>query len=618
MKLAPDFFKNKTQISSINKDQKTPMPKYKKEDDSQNEFYLEDQNNDINIYENSQNKKEDEIKKISTKNGLETDQENNEEDQACNEKYRFFNKFSLKDYQIELLDWIEKKSLGKHGSPRGGIISIPMGTGKTFTTLCKIMMDYEKTKRPSLIICPKSIVSVWSEEIEKFFPEDEGKHLLVCENKTNLLKKFDIKLLNNVKIVITTYSFLLNMGKKREVIDKVISKQNDRITSIDLRRIPKKEPNYKDLYGDELLFEYIWENTVLDESHKVCNLKSKSFLTLMYLISKKKWCLTGNIIMNEKNDIKSQLMFLGMKIFQLDQISDFSEFLFYREDINKLLELPDKNIMEETLDFAEDEQLFYNYYKSSYRKAYEKNYEVFDEITCMLVTILRFRQLCIHPILINSTKRKGIKSQGTIDFNKISDDIEISMPQNIKNWLFNELNINTTSTKIKRCVEIIKKVPNDEKIIIFSYFKETFIQIEHYMKLIKVNANFLKLTNDKSLTERSRIIDQYRYDPSIKILFVTFSLGSHGLNLFCANNIIMMDIWWNFATTDQAIARCYRNGQKRNVNIWILLINDSIDLFMKQLCEYKKDILFSITQNRPVEKDKKQMRMLFEKILYAE
>jgi len=409
------------------------------------------------------------------------------------------------------------------------------------------------------------------------------------------------------------------MAKRNEYINDVITKKDERILSIDCRRIPKEEPNYSQMKGEKLLFEFVYENIVCDESHKFSNIRSSTFLSLMYLIAKKKWCLTGNIIMNKKEDIKSQLMFLGMKIFQVEEVTDYMHYIFYRENINTLLKLPDKNIWEETLSFSSEEQAFYNYYRTSYKKAYEKNYEAFEQISCMLVVIMRFRQLCIHPMMLNNNKKDvDFKAQGTIDFQKIQDEIEISIPVEVKNWLFNSLNKTTSSTKIKRAVDIIKKIPNDEKVIVFSFFKETFNQMEHYMKLNGLNINYVKMTTDKKQSERDNIIERFRNDPSVKIMFLTFSLGSCGLNLFCANNVIMMDLWWNFAVFDQSIARVYRNGQVRPVNVWVLMIQDSIDIFMKELIELKRDILMSITLNKPLEKDKKQTRLLFEKLLYGD
>ncbi len=606
-----DLFNNS--LTNIQKEEKNDNKDY-----NNNIFTKQTQKEKAHSITNRKSRKREE----NVSNDSISENELREFTEEIDSEYKFLKKkFSIKDYQKELLDWIEVKSLGKYGSPKGGIISLPMGSGKTFSTLCKIMLDYDKTKRPSLVVVPKTLLSVWSEEIKKFFPKNQGRYVLIYENKPKVLSKFTIEILKTVKVVITTYPFVLNIAKKNKYIDKVITKQEERIVSIDCRRLPRKEPDYSKLIGDKLLFEFIYENIVCDESHKFSNIRSTTFLSLMYLIAKKKWCLTGNIIMNKKEDIKSQLMFLGMKIYQIEEVTNYMQYIFYRPNINTLIQLPDKNIWEESLSFSAEEQAFYNYYRISYKKAYEKNYEAFEEISCMLVVIMRFRQLCIHPLLLNNNKKdnnKKLKMQGTIDFQKIQDEIEISIPREVKDWLFNSLNKTTSSTKIRRAVDIVKTIPNDEKVLIFSFFKETFVQIIHYMKLNGMNIQYVQLNSETKQEEREAIITQFRNDPSIKILFLTFSIGSYGLNLFCANNVIMMDLWWNFAVYDQSIARVYRNGQARPVSVWVLMIQDSIDIFMKELIELKRDILNSITQNRPVEKDKKQTRLLFEKVLYGE
>lgn len=565
-----------------------------------------DINNMKNMNKNKQAKKEKELSEEELLQKKEIDP-----------NYRMFNKYTIKDYQQELLDWMEKHSLGKYGGPRGGIISIPMGTGKTFSSLCKIMCDYNKFKRPSLVVVPKAILSVWIEELKKFFPASVGRYVLVCENKPTVLNNFEIDILKSVKIVLTTYPFVISMAKKHKIIDEVINKEKDRIVSIESRRIPKKEKNYTNMTGGKLMFNFVFENIFCDESSKFTNIRSLTFLSMMGLLSKKKWCLTGNIIMNKMEDVKSQLMFLGMKVFQIEEAQDLMKFIFYKKEIEKLIALPQKNILHVNLLFSQPEKYFYEYYRSSYKKAYEKNHEIFEEISCMLVVIMRFRQIAIHPLLVNNDKEKKQQNQGLINFEKIQSEIEVSLPTQTRLWLSQELNKTTSSTKVVQAVEILKKIPNDEKVIIFSFFKDSFNQIEHYLSLKRIKINYLKLTNDKKPAEREIIIQRFRDDPSIKVLFLTFSLGSYGLNLFCANNIIMMDLWWNFAVFDQAIARIYRNGQIRPVKIFVLMIEETIDYFMKELIDFKREILESLTLKKPIEKNKKQTRELFEKILYG-
>ncbi len=530
--------------------------------------------------------------------------------------YRHKKDYSLANYQLELLNWMHKRGNVK-GTGKGGIISLPMGSGKTFSTLCKVMRDFQESNRPSLIVVPKSILSVWIEEIDKFFPENECPYLIYNKNQLIIHRKFTIDILKKVKIVLTTYPFILASGKKLNLLEEVVKRgPKGKIVEIQGKRIPRKEPNYSKLDGYNLLFNFVFENIICDESHKFSNISNKTFFALLNLFSKKRWCLTGNLIMNHENDLNSQLIFIGVNTVDIEN-SDKMRYVFYKNGINSLIDLPDKNIHKEILPLSHIEQEFYNYYKKSYKNAFENNYGIFEDISCIFVVILRFRQLCIHPFLLEKGKDQKKKDQGKLDFEKLQDDIEDNIPKDVKKWLLEDLNKKTSSTKVIRAVEIIKDLPKDEKIIIFSFFTDSFNQIEEYMKLINLkDIKTAKIEGKDKDFDREITIERFRNDPEIKVLFLTYTIGSCGLNLFCANNIIMMDLWWNFAVFDQSIARIYRNGQSRSVNIYVLMIKDSIDLYLWELIEHKRDIFKSLTTNTAIEKDKSKTRQLFEDILY--
>ena len=72
--------------------------------------------------------------------------------------------------------------------------------------------------------------------------------------------------------------------------------------------------------------------------------------------------------------------------------------------------------------------------------------------------------------------------------------------------------------------------------------------------------------------------------------------GSEGLNLTEANNIILCDNWWIHSVESQAISRSYRNGQEKEVNVYRLVMEDSIEEIILEKSQLKKD-LFSKFKN---------------------
>ena len=67
--------------------------------------------------------------------------------------------------------------------------------------------------------------------------------------------------------------------------------------------------------------------------------------------------------------------------------------------------------------------------------------------------------------------------------------------------------------------------------------------------------------------------------------------GSTGLNLVSANNVILVDPWWNPAIEEQAIDRVYRIGQCKPVNVYKFITNDSVEEKMLRIQNRKKNLV---------------------------
>jgi SNF2 family DNA or RNA helicase len=63
-----------------------------------------------------------------------------------------------------------------------------------------------------------------------------------------------------------------------------------------------------------------------------------------------------------------------------------------------------------------------------------------------------------------------------------------------------------------------------------------------------------------------------------------------GLNLTCCNHVILVDLWWNPALEEQAFDRAHRLGQKRDVKIVKLTIENTVEERILELQEKKREI----------------------------
>ena len=76
----------------------------------------------------------------------------------------------------------------------------------------------------------------------------------------------------------------------------------------------------------------------------------------------------------------------------------------------------------------------------------------------------------------------------------------------------------------------------------------------------------------------------------VRVFLISLKAGGTGLNLTEADYVYLVDPWWNPATENQAIDRCYRIGQKKNVIAVRLICPDTIEEKILILQESKKDL----------------------------
>jgi SNF2 family DNA or RNA helicase len=120
------------------------------------------------------------------------------------------------------------------------------------------------------------------------------------------------------------------------------------------------------------------------------------------------------------------------------------------------------------------------------------------------------------------------------------------------------------------------------KAIIFTQFKEMakilYRELKEYEPLL--------FTGDTPQKERHEIVENFNNNKINRILIMTES-GTYGLNLQRANYVIHYDLPWSIAKIEQREGRCHRIGQKKNVTIFQLIVQNTIDEYVLKVL-YKK------------------------------
>jgi hypothetical protein len=114
----------------------------------------------------------------------------------------------------------------------------------------------------------------------------------------------------------------------------------------------------------------------------------------------------------------------------------------------------------------------------------------------------------------------------------------------------------------------------DRKIVLFSEWTTMLSLIEPILS--KRKLNYVRLDGSVPQKKRQGLISHFQRERSCK-LFITTNAGATGLNLQAANTVINVDLPWNPAVLEQRISRVHRMGQKRPVQAFLLVTEETLE-----------------------------------------
>ena len=306
---------------------------------------------------------------------------------------------------------------------------------------------------------------------------------------------------------------------------------------------------------------------VFDEMHMAKSPKSQQSKGLLKLKAKYQIGMTGTLIINNPLDAYLPLRWIeeenstfstfrdnycilderwhsnvvGYK--NIDYLKDQIEHCSLRRRKN-ILNLPDKLVIPEFLEMDKDQIIFYKDIRQGVVKKCDK---VFITEQSLLSLVTRLRQASVCPSILTTE--------------------------------------NISSVKIERAAELIKSITSqNEKVVIFSTFKQS---LEELSKFIEVN--YRVCTGDKPDEEISKNIDIFQ-NGDCQVLLCTLAKMSTGLTLTSASYMIFLDTPWTYAGFEQACDRIHRIGTSKNITIYSLIAQGTIDERVYKLVNDKKDI----------------------------
>ena len=149
-------------------------------------------------------------------------------------------------------------------------------------------------------------------------------------------------------------------------------------------------------------------------------------------------------------------------------------------------------------------------------------------------------------------------------------------------------NYESPSAKSSLCVDLIKNaVAGGHKVLLFSQFTSMLENLQR--KLEEEEISYYVLTGSTPKEQRLALVEDFNNDAT-NVFCISLKAGGTGLNLTAADIVIHFDPWWNLAVQNQATDRAHRIGQTNVVNVYKLIMKDTIEENIMKLQERKKEL----------------------------
>lgn len=143
------------------------------------------------------------------------------------------------------------------------------------------------------------------------------------------------------------------------------------------------------------------------------------------------------------------------------------------------------------------------------------------------------------------------------------------------------------SSKAARLLELIDEAKSDgRKVIVFSFFRDTLRKVSMLLGDLCMNP----INGSVTPQRRQEIIDEFDKAPAGTVLLAQIQAGGTGLNIQSASVVILCEPQFKPSIENQAISRAYRMGQTRNVLVYRLLCEDTVDEKIMSTLESKQAI----------------------------
>jgi superfamily II DNA or RNA helicase len=448
---------------------------------------------------------------------------------------------TLRPYQRDGFEWLT--FLWRNGL--GGVLADDMGLGKTLQTLALIAQSRQRggaagrANAPFLVVAPTSVVSNWASEAAKFTPD------LTVAAITKTRKKAKVPIAEQAAgadIVITSYTlFRLDFEEYRT---------------------------------------HEWGGLILDEAQFVKNHTSRAHRCARDLHAPFKLAITGTPMENNLMELWSMFdivapgLFPSSRKFQEQYVRPIAAagsaaqatpaehgaelIARLRRRIRPLMLRRTKELVAPELPPKQEQVL-----RLDLAPAHRRLYDMF---------LQRERQKLLG-LIDDLDRNRFIVFRSLTLLRMLSLDASLVDPEYA----------DVPSSKLDVLFEQLDDVlAEGHRTLIFSQFTSFLRKAADRLDEQGIEYAYL----DGSTTGRAKVIERFK-SGAAPVFLVSLKAGGFGLNLTEADYVFMLDPWWNPASEAQAIDRTHRIGQTKNVMVYRLVANGTIEEKVMALKEQK-------------------------------
>lgn len=471
---------------------------------------------------------------------------------------------TLRPYQVEGFQWLSFL----YEYRLGGILADDMGLGKTVQALALLAHALEEHRAasedaaersesvepfaPFLVVAPTSVITNWAAEAERFLPE--AKVVTITETtagKTPLAER-----IAGAHLVLTSYTLLRMDEDAYTGYARTLGRAVDDLTG-------------------ELSAPEGWGALLLDEAQFVKNTGTRAWSIARAMPARTKIAMTGTPIENNLMELWALLAIVADGLFPSarafrdlyarpaesgeDPAHAAATAARLRRRIRPLMlrrtkelvaaELPAKNDTRVNLPLAPGHRRIYDTHLQRERQKVlglledmDKNrFTIFQSLTLL-------RRLALDAALIDPEAYAGVSSVK-------------------RDYLVQQL------------PDLLEK---GHRVLVFSQFTGYLKSIS--ARLSEEGIGHLYL--DGSTRNRAEVIEAFTSGQE-PVFLISLKAGGFGLNLTEADHVFIMDPWWNPAAEQQAVDRIHRIGQDKEVHVYRLVAEGTIEEKVMQLKESK-------------------------------